>query len=62
MGEYVGIFALHELDVVLGEFEWGFLEIHVARATWQHETEVYVDYVALGVDEDVVVMTIFYQE
>lgn len=58
MLEDVGLHALHQLHVVLGEFEGSPLEVHVSWGTRYHETEVYVDDVAVDIDEDVVVMSV----
>lgn len=58
MGENVRIFALHQLDIVLGQFEGRLLEVHVPRATRYHETEVNMNYVALSVHQDVIVVPV----
>lgn len=44
MGEYVRIFTLHQLDVVVSQFKRSSLEIHIAWTARQHETKINVNY------------------
>ena len=62
MLEDVGLLALHQLHVVGGQFEGRFLEAHVTGRGGNDEGEVDVDYVPAGVDQDVVVVPVFYGE
>lgn len=60
--EDVGVLSVHEFEVVLGELEGRLLEAEVARRAAHDEAEVYVDDVALVVDQDVVVVPVLYLE
>ena len=55
----VGIFAFHQFDVVVGQFEWRPLETHISWTARNHEAEIDVDKVAIRVDQNIVVMSIF---
>lgn len=56
--EDVGIFALHQLYVVLGELERGSFEVHVAWRAGKHKAEVDVNDVSIHINQDVVVMPV----
>lgn len=56
--EDVRLRALHQIHVVLREFEGGFFEVHVAGRAGDHETEIDVDDVAVDVHQDIVVVSI----
>jgi hypothetical protein len=59
MLEQIRLLSLHQLNVVLSQLKWRPLEIDIPRAARYQKTEIYVDDVTLGVDEDVLVMTVF---
>jgi hypothetical protein len=56
--EDVGVLALHEFEVVLGELEGRLFEAEVAGGTAEDEGEVDVDEVSAVVDQDVVVVPV----
>jgi hypothetical protein len=56
--EDVGLDTLHELDIVVGELEWGPLEVHVAGRAGEHEAEIDVNDMAVDIYEDVVIVPI----
>ena len=60
--EDVRVLALHQLDVILSHLEGCPLEVHVPGRARQHEAEVDVDDVPGCVDQDVVVVPVFYLE
>lgn len=62
MLENIGIFSLHKLDVIFCHFEGSSLEIHVTWGARQHKTEIYVDDVPRCIDQDIIIMSIFYLE
>lgn len=62
MSEDIGILTLHKLNVILCEFKWSFLEIHIARTARKHKTEVNMNNMPLGIYKDVIIMPIFYLE
>lgn len=49
MSENIRILTLHKLDVVLCQFKWSFLEIHIPWATGEHKTEVNVNNMPLSI-------------
>lgn len=49
MSENIRILTLHKLDIILGEFKWSFLEIHIPRTAREHKTEVNMNNVPLGI-------------
>ena len=59
MLEDVTVLALHQVDVVLSQLKGGFLEVHVPRRTWKHETEVDVNDMPVDIDQNIVVMAVF---
>ena len=59
MSKNIRFRPFHQFYIILCQFEWSSLEVHVAGTGGNHETEVYVDNVAHCVDKDVVVVSIF---
>lgn len=59
MSKNIRFRPFHQFYIILCQFERSSLEVHVAGAGGNHETEVYVDNVAHCVDKDVVVVSIF---
>ena len=58
VGEDVRIAALHQLDVVCSELKRSSFKVHVAGTAGEDEAEVDMNHVAMGVDEDVVVVAV----
>ena len=54
----VGLWAFHQIDIVGYKFEGCFFEAHVSWRTGDHETIVYVDYMTVSIDHDIVVMSV----
>lgn len=55
----VWIQSLHQLHIVVGEFEWSFLKVDVSGWTAQDEAKINMDCVTHSIDQDVIVMSVF---
>ncbi len=55
----IRLYSLHELNIVVGELEWSFLEIHVSGWAGYHEAKIYMDDMSLDIYEDIVVVSVF---
>jgi len=53
------VFAVQQIDLLAGQFERTGLEIHVAGTGREQETEIDVDHVAVDVQQDVAVVSVF---
>jgi len=55
----VRVNSLHQIDIVLSQLERSLLKTHIARWTWYHKTEIYMDNVTVNIDKYVIIMPIF---
>lgn len=60
MQENIRLLTLHNLHVVLSEFEWCFLESHVSRRTRDYKAKVDMNYMPICIHQNVVVMSVLY--
>ena len=62
MIENVWLCTFHQLHIVLGELERCSFKPHIARATRNHETEIYMYDMARSIYQNIVVVSVLYLE
>ena len=53
------VFSVHEIEIILSEFERGTLEIETSRGYAENEAEIYVYEVTVTIDEDIAIVSVF---
>ena len=56
--EYVRLGALHQLEVVFGQFEGSLLESKIAGRTAEDEAKINVDNMAVVINQDIIVVPV----
>lgn len=58
--EELGLIATHHLDKFRRQFEWTGLEAKISWRGRQNESEIYVDQMAVAVQQDIAIVTVFH--